>query len=183
MTYKTKVMPKPSEAEGLGDLFQTGRVAQFHAGSWNLPDYNKTAKFDWDLHHLPSKKVEVSISDVGGAGFSMAKNTQYPEAAWELLKMLNNALAEINAETGGEFPTDPGLFARWQEAPGPPYARKEFLEWNVTYGAPRAITPGFLQWRREWQDEIILALNDEKSVAEAMKEGARKVNAVLDEQW
>ena len=183
MTLKYKVMPRPTEAEGLGDLFQAGKVGQFHEGQWLLPDYKKSAKFDWDLRPLPSKKIEASISDVGGAGFSMARNTKNPQAAWELLKMVNNTLAALNADSGGEFPCDPALFDRWQSAAGPPYARKEFLEWNLKYGVPRAITPGFLQWRREWQDEMILALNGEKTVAVAMKEGARKVNAVLDEQW
>ena len=63
------------------------------------------------------------------------------------------------------------------------YERQAYLEWNLKYSAARQITPGYLQWRREWQGELELALNGEKSVAEAMKDGAKKVQDVLDEQW
>lgn len=183
MIEKYKVMPTPTIAEGLGDLFETGKLAQANVGSWILPNYKKSADFDWDLHHLPTKKVEVSISCTGGAGFSMAKNTKHPKEAWLLLKAINMALAEVDAASGGEFPVEPAMLAKWARGAGPPYERQAFLDWNLKYAVPRQITPGYLQWRREWQDELVLALNGEKTVEEAMKAGAKKVQAVLDEQW
>ncbi len=113
----------------------------------------------------------------------MAKNTKDPEMAWLLLKAINMALAEVDAASGGEFPVEPAMLAKWVASPGPPYARQAFLDWNLKYAVARQITPGYLQWRREWQDELVLALNGEKTVAEAMKAGAKKVQDVLDEQW
>ena len=75
------------------------------------------------------------------------------------------------------------MLAKWAQGAGPPYERQAYLDWNLKHAVARQITPGYLQWRADWQDEMVLALNGEKTVAEAMKEGARKVQAILDEQW
>ena len=179
-TYE--VMPSPTEAEGLGDLFEAGKAAIAHAGSWLLPQYKKACDFDWDINHLPTHLEAAAIGDVGGAGFSMAKNTEAPELAWEYLKKLNNYMAMHNARSGGEFPGDADLFDMWIEAEGPPYNRQNFADWTMTYGVARQITPGYLQWRRELGDEMVLIFNGEKSVEQGMQDANRKINRILREQ-
>ena len=182
LVHEYEIMPSPTEAEGLGDLFQAGRTAQFQYGTWRFANYREATDFDWDVHALPQNTSHGGYSDVGGAAFGIANNAAYPDLAWELIKDVTQSLGAMAVAGGGDLPADSQYFDEWLAAPGPPYSRQEFLDWTMEYSRARPITPGFNQLRRDWQDEIILALNGQKTVEEATADAVRKVNAFLRQQ-
>ena len=53
-------MPSPAQAEGLGDLFQTGRVAMQRMGAWVIAALVE-GDFAWDLVPEPKQKVRRTL--------------------------------------------------------------------------------------------------------------------------
>ena len=82
---KWKVAPLPGFFEGLGDSFQTGRVAMSVNGSWAVGNYRQIRAFDWDIAMFPKGK-QSRVTYGGPDGFVISKQTKNGEGAWELLK-------------------------------------------------------------------------------------------------
>lgn len=60
LLQEAEIMPSPTQAEGLGDLFQTGRVALQRMGSWAIAALAE-AKFKWDMVPEPKRKERRTL--------------------------------------------------------------------------------------------------------------------------
>jgi multiple sugar transport system permease protein len=89
---KYHVMPSPLDYSGMGvgapDLFLTGRLAMFHSGIWNTPQFRDIRSFDWDVAMFPKGPTGIRAFGTGGSGYGVARGTKHPELAWELVKYL-----------------------------------------------------------------------------------------------
>lgn len=81
-TYKTS--PAPSASSAGSDLFIAGRAAMTRAGSWMCSAYRDITDFDWDIAPLP--KGERHYSTLHTGFFTIAKNSEHPEAAWRFIE-------------------------------------------------------------------------------------------------
>src|SRR5262249_44241262 len=86
--WKYKAAPQMS-VQSQVDPFQAGEVAMMSTGTWQLFPYQDIKKFAWDVAPIPRGTAPgLGINWSGGDHFSIAKATQNPNAAWELLKFL-----------------------------------------------------------------------------------------------
>ncbi|HEY3413545.1 MAG TPA: extracellular solute-binding protein [Armatimonadota bacterium] len=92
LVNKYHYMPSPLDYSAMGvgapDLFLTGRLAMFHSGIWNTPQFRDIKTFDWDVAMFPKGPTGIRAFGTGGSGYGMARGTKHPELAWELVKYL-----------------------------------------------------------------------------------------------
>jgi multiple sugar transport system permease protein len=90
---KWRVMPSPLDLQSMGtgapELFLTGRLAMFHSGIWNTPQFRDIKSFDWDVAMFPKGPTGIRAFETGGSGYGITKGAKHPEAAWRLVKFLS----------------------------------------------------------------------------------------------
>ncbi|MBX3015659.1 MAG: sugar ABC transporter substrate-binding protein [Caldilineaceae bacterium] len=103
--------------------FINQRVAMVEEGSWVLKDILLNADFRVGVAPMPSgpaRRVTMATSD----GFGIYNGTQYPAAAWELLKFLTGpAYGEAMAQANFLQPARASLLGAWMG-----YVQAEFPE-------------------------------------------------------
>jgi ABC-type glycerol-3-phosphate transport system substrate-binding protein len=87
--WDDRVMATPLDVRNLStrEAFATEQVAMVEDGSWALKDILTKANFRVGVAPFPAgpdRRVTLSTTD----GFGIYAKTQYPEAAWELVKYL-----------------------------------------------------------------------------------------------
>ena len=100
-----KVAPTPGFFEGLGDSFQTGRVAMTINGSWRVGAYRPVRAFDWDIALFPKgsqSRVTYGVPD----GFVISQQTKNAEGAWATLRHMidNDSVISFYLENPGMVP-------------------------------------------------------------------------------
>lgn len=90
----------PSDAL-TGISFQTGKVAMYIGGDWEIPT-NNSNEFEWDVAPMPVMGgVDQYAGYVHIGGWSVAAQTDYPEQAMEVLSALTSEDFQITmAESG-----------------------------------------------------------------------------------
>jgi len=104
MMFVDKSMPDTTTAAQYGgDLFQAGKAAMTTIGHWAVPGYAE-AGLNFDVVQMPAGPAGRATS-VNSAGFVIAKNTKYPDAAWKFLKFVISTPAQTRlAELGFACP-------------------------------------------------------------------------------
>ncbi|HEY64913.1 MAG TPA: sugar ABC transporter substrate-binding protein [Caldilineae bacterium] len=82
LLQQAEIMPTPAQAEGLGDLFQTGRVAIQRMGSWIMRALAQ-GDFAWDLVPEPKRKERRTL--IHTAFNAIANISKHKDAAWKWL--------------------------------------------------------------------------------------------------
>jgi multiple sugar transport system substrate-binding protein len=82
---EAEIMPTPAQAEGLGDLFQTGRVAMQRMGSWVIAALVE-GDFAWNLVPEPKQKERRTL--IHTAFNVIPTTTKETDAAWKWLNFL-----------------------------------------------------------------------------------------------
>ena len=100
-----EVTPTPGFFEGLGDSFQTGRVAMAVNGSWRVGAYRPVRAFGWDVALFP-KGSQSRVTYGGPDGFVISQQTKNAEAAWAtLLHMIgDDSVISFYLENPGMVP-------------------------------------------------------------------------------
>jgi multiple sugar transport system substrate-binding protein len=92
LIWKEKVMPDPAIFAEVGDAFEQGKAAMEINGSWLVPTH-EAAGIDLGIAPLPKGPAGAATS-VNPTGAVVYKNTEAPEAAWELVKYLASPAAQ-----------------------------------------------------------------------------------------
>jgi len=82
---EAEIMPSPTQAEGLGDLFQTGRVAMQRMGSWVIGALAE-GDFAWDMVPEPKQKEQRTLLHT--AFNVIPTTTKEVDAAWAWLNFI-----------------------------------------------------------------------------------------------
>jgi multiple sugar transport system substrate-binding protein len=86
LMFTDKSMPDTNTSGQYGgDLFQAGIAAMTTIGHWAVPGY-ATVEFKWDVAPMPVSPSGGRATSVNSAGFVVAKDSKYPDAAWEFIK-------------------------------------------------------------------------------------------------
>jgi multiple sugar transport system substrate-binding protein len=94
LIQKLKVSPSPealTEA-GMSDaqLFATGRIAMYTAGTWVAADFLKAGKsLEWGVFITPTGQQGQRKYSTGGSGWAMPKGYKNPELAWKVISFVN----------------------------------------------------------------------------------------------
>ena len=92
LIWKEKVSPDPALFAETGDAFEQGVAAMEINGSWLVPT-DEAAGLDFGIAPLPKGPAGAATS-VNPTGAVIYKNTESPEAAWELVKYLASPAAQ-----------------------------------------------------------------------------------------
>jgi multiple sugar transport system substrate-binding protein len=100
-----EVTPAPGFFEGLGNSFQTGRVAMTVTGSWSVGSYRPIRAFGWDIALFP-KGSQSRVTYGGPDGFVISKQTKNPEGAWATLRHMidDDSVISFYLENPGMVP-------------------------------------------------------------------------------
>lgn len=85
LLQEAEIMPSPAQAEGMGDLFQTGRVAMQRMGTWVIGPLAE-GDFTWDILPEPKRKVRRTL--VHTAFNVIPTTTTDKDAAWKWLNFV-----------------------------------------------------------------------------------------------
>lgn len=128
LMYKYKVMPTPSALDvGYQELFKTGKLAMYCSGIWETPQLRKGVNFKWDIVMFPKGPTGKRKMGSGGSGYGILKWCKHKDLAWEVLKRLASADAQVDlAKIGLAQPADRKLAASkvWAKSKEQPLNKK-----------------------------------------------------------
>jgi multiple sugar transport system substrate-binding protein len=166
------------------DLFQAGVVAMWPMGHWAIPGYSEV-KFKWDVAPMPKGPVTQATS-VNSAGFVVAKDTKYPEAAWKFVKFA------LSPE-GQSRLTELGLAIPMQKAiaESPTFLERKvgdmtinqkiFLD-SLAFARVKPIFKGYTLWASAVGDGMASIWTGEAELDPSLDEAVKAADAVLAEQ-
>ncbi|HQY94633.1 sugar ABC transporter substrate-binding protein [Caldilinea sp.] len=98
LMYKYEVSPRPDLESELGgvDLFATGRVAVMLTNPSAVNQFRAIDAFRWDVGTIPIGKAERRGTGGGGTGWASGAATKHPQQAWEFLKYITTAQAQLD---------------------------------------------------------------------------------------
>lgn len=169
-----------SETKGT-DLFISGQAGMVFIGSWKatvLEESSLAAAGNVALIQQPSL-TKSNASVMGGLGYCLSSSSKNPEAAWELLKYLTSEEAlGLEASKGIDIPSNLKAQEKYIENFKNINAQV-ILDASVT-GFPYPSNGNF-EWTSFADDAVQVAFAQSKPVKDALEEGAKKAQEVLDE--
>ncbi|MBU1078365.1 MAG: sugar ABC transporter substrate-binding protein [Spirochaetes bacterium] len=186
MMYKHKVMPTPSALDtGYQELFKTGKLAMYCSGIWETPQLRTGVTFDWDVVMFPKGPNGKRKLASGGSGYGILKWCKHKDLAWEVLKRLASADAQVDlAKIGLAQPADRKLAATdvWAKSKEKPLNKKMLNE-----AAELIIFDPFTpKWNYINRNIIMMKMDlvflNKKKLKPTVEDIAKEVNKVLKEK-
>ncbi|HEY3267937.1 MAG TPA: extracellular solute-binding protein [Armatimonadota bacterium] len=183
---KYHVMPSPMDYSAMGvgapDLFLTGRLAMFHSGIWNTPQFRDIKTFDWDVAMFPKGPTGIRAFGTGGSGYGIARGSRHALLAWELVKYLAGPDGQIAlAKTGLAQPAIRRLAesSAWLDGQKP--TNKVITCRGVPYIQFNPFTPVWDEVMTKINPELDLVWEGKQSAAQAVRKTLPAAQRVLDE--
>ncbi len=123
----TPTYEQMNSSDKIAEMFTSHKVAMAFGNHTNIATYAKTPGLRWDVVPLPAGKKRVNV--LGGAGYSINKNSKHKEEAWQFIQWLTGPSGEaLFADTGLMVPArksvrEDNIFLRQQ-----PYNTQVFLQ-------------------------------------------------------
>jgi multiple sugar transport system substrate-binding protein len=108
LMYKEGVAPRPDIESEMGgfELFASGKVGLMLTNPTDVSRFRTIESFKWDVGTLPIGKAERRGTGGGGTGWAIARGTKHPDEAWEFLKFISSAEAQLDeVRVGGTTPS------------------------------------------------------------------------------
>jgi multiple sugar transport system substrate-binding protein len=178
MVTVDKSMPDYDEALQYGDPFQAGVAAMDTMGHWAVND-RLAAGLNMGVAPMPAGP-DGRATSVNSAGFVVAKDSKYPDAAWEFIKYaLSEEAQKKLAELGFAIPVLKSV------AEGPSYLnpsapidQQVFLD-ALAYARTKPAFKGYEEWATVVGDGLLPVWAGEKMIDEALDEIVPGADAVL----
>jgi len=138
------------------------------------------ADFQWDIAPLPVGKRRGATANY--VGFVMSRNTKVKEAAWTFLKFLVGPQGQAVLGRNRQIlpPLRSVALSKEFLAPNkPPYRLGEVISVTAPHTYDLQFTPGWAEWTMVVGTEVAAAADGQKSVVDAMRTAAEKVNSIL----
>lgn len=105
LTNKYHVQPTAAQAQGMSNLFMTGKAAMRMTGPWDWAEYAKNVDFKWNVVPVPAGKAG-NVSAAAYLPIGIGKNTKHPDEAFKLLEFLTTGKGQdIQAKIISAVPT------------------------------------------------------------------------------
>ena len=104
LMFKEKVAPSKVELAELSakDTFANGKAAMYIVGGWRVLPFREITAFDWDIAPTPKSPHSGHRGTViDTVSWSVAKDSKYPDAAWELVKFFTGEAGQVRMAEGG----------------------------------------------------------------------------------
>lgn len=163
----------------VNQLFGSGKAAMLPNISVNAPTLYDMLGDDLGVAPLPRGKEKAAI--VHGLSWVLNSHSQHEVLAWELMKTLSGEEAErMLAESGFSIPAYKGTEDAWI-ASIPELDLQVFVD-SLEFGAPYPVSKSTLKWQNIESQEIQLMLFKDRSIDEATRNIAEKMNDILTEE-
>jgi len=184
LVQKYKVAPAPDPSQGMAQRFQQGKFGMmltFDAAKQEL----KNAKFKWDVVAPPKGSAGLMDRQNGNA-FAIAKLSEHPQEAWELIKFIVTLPTKkgINELFYTSMPLYKPLANSPEYLEGEPKCnRRALLEINNGH-VFTLITPGWQEWRDHgFIPNMQDMLAGRKTVQQGLAAANEKINSVLSRAY
>lgn len=164
-------------------LFESGKVAMITQGSWMVPAFrdNEYTTANADVAVLPSGP-EARVSIYNGLGWAADANGKNPDEAWSLIEYLGTKEAqEKQAQLGVTMSAYIGTSDAWKNSV-PGFNLEGHLNMLDETLVIRPYSRNTTVWETMIQQDLGPAWTGEKTMAEALKEIAEKMNGILAEE-
>lgn len=158
-------------------LFESGKVAMYWGGSWNVSEFtgNDYAKDKVDVAPLPKGEKQATI--IHGVSNVVGAKSEHPDQAWEFVKYLGSKeAAEILGKTG-PIPAYNGTQQAWV-AKYPNLKLQTFLD-SVSYAVPFPVSKNTAAWNEAELTYLTKAWNGQQPVDQASVDLAKAMNDLL----
>ncbi|GAB3972647.1 sugar ABC transporter substrate-binding protein [Actinoallomurus acanthiterrae] len=162
-------------------LFESGKIAMYYAGSWNVSEFAKTSttKNDVDVTILPKGNKRAVV--IHGLGNVVYAKTKHPKEATQFLEFLGSKeAADIQARTGTVIPAFNGTQEAWVKST-PQYHLQSFLD-EVAYAVPLPTSKNSDVWQTKEPILLADAWTGKKDTAAVAHELATMTNAALQKE-
>jgi multiple sugar transport system substrate-binding protein len=162
-------------------LFESGKIAMYYAGSWNATAFakNESIKNDIDVAVLPKGEKRAVVIH-GLANVASAK-TKHPEQAMKFVAFLGSKeAADIQAKTGTVIPAFTGTQEAWVKSM-PQYNLQSYLD-ELDYAVPFPTSKNTAAWQSKEAEILGPAWSGENDLAAAANELATIANAALQKE-
>lgn len=164
-------------------LFESGKVAMVTQGSWMVPAFrdNEYTAANCDVAVLPSGP-ESRVSIYNGLGWAADANGKNPDAAWSLIEYLGTKEAQLRqAELGVTMSAYKGTSDAWKNSV-PGFDLQAYLDMLDAKLVIRPYSRNTTVWETMIQQDLGPVWTGNKTMADALKEIAAKMNAILAEE-
>ena len=180
--YNTwKVSPKVA-AEETANYFQSGKVAMFVGGPWDIPGF-KAAKVNFGFAPHPYFKGGSPVTPTGSWMLGVSAFSSKKEAAAKFIEYTATAEgAQINFDIGGNLPcslavlnkikTDP----KYQQFPDNAMQLAVFEALNTAVSRP--LTPGYTEWQSVMEEAYANIMNGTQP-KKALNDAVSEIDAQL----
>ncbi|MBB5085001.1 ABC transporter substrate-binding protein [Nonomuraea endophytica] len=177
-----KTMPTEAEIGGTADydtnLFKSGKLAMWHNGIWQFAGL-KDVPFEWDVVVEPGDSAKASAVFHNAVAASATTKNGKAAYAWAKFLSSSDVAANTRIASSWELPpvSDQQLLAGYLKDPKP--ANRQ-----AVFDSLKSIAlPPVIKRQQEMQDAVTKELTEaaagRKSVDEALKSAAAKVDALL----
>ncbi|MEE6262884.1 ABC transporter substrate-binding protein [Plantactinospora sonchi] len=158
-------------------LFESGKLAMYWGGSWNVSEFSKNeyTRTRVDVGPLPAGVKKATI--IHGVSNVVAAKTSHPEQAWEFVRFLGSQPAAEILGRGGPIPAYTGTQAAWASANA--RFKVQYLLDAVTYAVPYPVSRNTAAWNEAEAKHLSQAYSGEVDVETAARALAKDMNALL----
>jgi multiple sugar transport system substrate-binding protein len=158
-------------------LFESGKLAMYWGGSWNVAEFGKHeyTKTRVDVAPLPAGVKKATI--IHGLANVISAKTAHPEQAWEFVQFLGSRPAAEILGRSGPIPAYTGTQTAWVQA-NARFNVRLFLD-ALAYAVPYPISRNTAAWNEAEAKHLTRAYSGEVDVETAAKALAADMNALL----
>jgi len=158
-------------------LFESGKLAMYWGGSWNVSEFGKNeyTRSRVDVAPLPAGAKKATI--IHGLANVVSAKTSHPEQAWEFVRYLGSQPAAEILGREGPIPAYSGTQTAWAEA-NKRFKVALFLD-AVSYAVPYPVSRNTAAWNEVEAKHLTQAYSGEVDVDTAAKALANDMNALL----
>jgi len=180
-----RIAPLPGSMQT--DPFLTGKVAMAYDGFWAATmSYADISEFDWDVAVPPAAPGNAPITDLEEDAWSIMSGSKQVDAAWEFVKWLNTGEGgEYNCQyVNAGFPYRPiaDKYTYTRDRTTPPKSLYLYGD-LIANGHTSYVAASWGEFSSAADAEMQAAAIGEKTVEEAARDTAAKVNQILSDAW
>lgn len=159
------------------ELFRQGKVGMYMTGPWDVQAMDERPNLRWDVGPLPSKARRATI--LGLENYAIAAASPHKQEGWQLLAFLLSPESQaFMARRLGKMPSRKSVATGEFLKIDPRHNYQAFVD-AVEYGVPPRNLPDWDQIEAEYQKQLDLIWQGEKTPAQGARDAASAVNKIL----
>jgi len=185
MMFEHKVAPSKIELGELSakEMFSSGKGAMYVCGGWRVLGFRDITDFEWDIAPIaksPTSGKRGTVVDT--VSWSVAKDTQYPDAAWELVKFFTGEAGQVRMAKGGTATPSMIKYARspdFLDPNLPPAHRSVLIDYTEDEIHYYPVIPRMGELWDAWGQELSEMWLGQKSVKDSVAAFCERIRPAL----